>query len=38
LLCNTIGSIYEFTQDNLDNQIYAPDAKLIVSILSFDKE
>lgn len=38
LVVNNIGSIYEFTQQNLNNQIIAPKLSVIISLLSFDKE
>ena len=38
LVCNNIGSIYQFNQQNLNNVICAPDSKIIVSLLSFEKE
>ena len=38
LVCNNIGSIYQFNQQALNNTICAPDSKIIVSLLSFEKE
>ncbi len=38
LVSNNIGSIYEFTQQNLNNKIIAPKLSVIISLLSFDKE
>lgn len=38
LVSNNIGSIYEFTQQNLNNEIIAPKLSVIISLLSFDKE
>ncbi len=34
LLCNNIGSMYDFTSDNLHNIIISPDTKKIISIIS----
>ena len=34
LLCNNIGSLHDFTSENLDNKVLSPDLKNIISIIS----
>lgn len=38
LICNRIGSIYDFNHNTLNGKIKVPDINIIVSILSFEKE
>ena len=37
LVCNTLGSIYDFILDNLRNGIVAPKLPEIIKVLSFQK-
>lgn len=38
LLCNDIGSIYEFIPEKLNNIIIAPQDNIIYNIFTFDKD